>query len=91
MAASSGEQQPASRAFHAFYVPEIFAGERLVTPVFVQRAHGVGVHVYVWTVDREDDIRRLLSWGIDGVITDRPDVAVKIVAERWASASSHPI
>jgi hypothetical protein len=29
--------------------------------------------VQVWTVDGEDDARRLLSWGVDALITDRPD------------------
>jgi glycerophosphoryl diester phosphodiesterase len=35
----------------------------------------------VWTVDRAADIRRLLRWGVDAIITDRPDVAVEIVRE----------
>jgi len=86
MSAVPGEPQRVEGVFHSFQVPEIFRGERVVTPVFVQCAHDADVQVYVWTVDREDDIRRLLSWGIDGVMTDRPDVAVRIVAEWWTSA-----
>jgi glycerophosphoryl diester phosphodiesterase len=33
----------------------------------------------VWTVDEEADIRRLLSWGVDAIISDRPDVAVSVI------------
>lgn len=69
--------------FHSFQVPEVFSDERIVTPEFVRRAHARGADVIVWTVDREEDIRRLLDWGVDGLITDRPDVAVPAVYAWW--------
>ena len=40
---------------------------------------GRGLLLHVWTVDREEDIRRLVEAGIDAVITNRPDVARRIV------------
>ena len=58
----------------AYQVPERGAGMRLVTERFVQRAHDAGKHVHVWTVDDADDMRRLLDLGVDGLVTDRPDV-----------------
>jgi glycerophosphoryl diester phosphodiesterase len=57
---------------------------RIVTPEFVARAHGAGVSVIVWTVNHEADMRRHLDWGVDGLITDRPDIAVPLV-QAWAS------
>jgi len=75
--AAGGSSDPP--AFDAFQVPEVYAGTRIVTPEFVARAHRAGVSVVVWTVDREDDMRRLLEWGVDGLITDRPDLAVPAV------------
>jgi glycerophosphoryl diester phosphodiesterase len=65
-------------------VPELAGATRVVSPRFVAAAHAAGVRVYVWTVDAPDDIRRLLSWGVDGIITDRPDVAVPLVADTSA-------
>jgi len=69
----------AKPVFDAFQVPEVFAGMRVVTPEFIARAHDAGVTVVVWTVNREDDMRRLLDWGVDGLITDRPDIAAPLV------------
>jgi len=77
--ASPSRSRPRRPAFDAFQVPEVYAGIRIVTPEFVARAHHAGVSVVVWTVNREDDMRRLLEWGVDGLITDRPDLAVPTV------------
>lgn len=41
----------------------------------VERAHGAGLAVNVWTVDDPDRIRELAAWGVDAVITNEPDVA----------------
>ena len=80
----SGARTP---PFQVFQVPELYAGMRVVTREFIARAHDVGVSVIVWTVDREEDILRLLEWGVDGLITDRPDVAVPVVRQ-WAGADT---
>jgi glycerophosphoryl diester phosphodiesterase len=75
---------PPFRRYQALQVPERREWLRVVTPRFVRAAHRADVPVQVWIVDSEDDIRRLLGWGVDAVITDRPDVAVRTVAE-WSS------
>ena len=70
---------PVRRApYQAYQVPE-WAG---VIPVasrrFIRHAHGAGLRVQIWTVDEEADMRRLLAWGADGLISNRPDVAVRV-------------
>jgi glycerophosphoryl diester phosphodiesterase len=72
---------PPFRRYQALQVPEGRERLRVVTPRFVRAAHRAGIPVQVWIVDGVDDIRRLLDWGVDALITDRPDVAVKTVAE----------
>ena len=67
--------------YRMLQVPEIRAGRRVVSPRFVRAAHRAGLAVQVWTVNREDDMRRLLTWGVDAIISDRPDVAVRTVKE----------
>ena len=46
--------------------------------VLITHAHDAGLRVQVWTVDDESDMRRLLRWGVDALITNRPDVAVSV-------------
>jgi len=65
--------------YREFQVPELSGSTRVVSPRFVRDAHRAGVVVRVWTVDDEADMRRLLSWGVDALISDRPDLAVQVV------------
>lgn len=65
--------------YREYQVPEIAGTTRVVSPRFMQYAHDAGLAVKVWTVDDERDMRRLLSWGVDAIISDRPDVAVRVV------------
>lgn len=68
-------------SYQSLQVPERSRGRRVVSRRFVRAAHRAGLAVQVWTVDEERDIRRLLGWGVDAIISDRPDVASKIVQE----------
>jgi glycerophosphoryl diester phosphodiesterase len=70
---------PGGPKYAGFQVPEMSHGTRVVSPRFVELAHRAGLGVHVWTVDRVEDARRLISWGVDGLITDRPDLMVPLV------------
>jgi len=50
-------------------------------PEYVDRAHKHGHQVHVWTVNAEEDVRRCREIGVDVVISDRPDVALRVLAE----------
>jgi glycerophosphoryl diester phosphodiesterase len=69
-------------SYQEYQVPEVSGMTRVVSPRFVRYAHDAGLHVNVWTVDDADDMRRLLSWGVDAIISDRPDIAVEVVKAR---------
>lgn len=64
---------------HAVQVPETLRGVRVVSPSTVFGFHRAGVEVHVWTVNAASAMRRLLDWGVDGIVTDRADVAVSVV------------
>ena len=72
--------------YREFQVPERFGATTIVTPGFVTYAHRAGIPVKVWTVDNPADMRRLLDWGADALITDRPDLAAEIVKGYYREA-----
>lgn len=63
-------------AFHALQVPPARGWLRVVTPRFVRQAHQEQALVQVWTVNTPAEVARLLGMGVDGIISDRPDIAV---------------
>ena len=72
--------QPRRRPpYREFQVPERSGATTIVTPRFVNHAHRAGLTVKVWTVDDPADMRRLISWGVDALISDRPDLAMDVV------------
>lgn len=66
----------------AFQMPDRHHGRPLPTPRLVCDAHRWNVPVHVWTVDDPERMRELLAWGVDGVITDRPDRLARLLHER---------
>ncbi len=55
-----------------------------LTHALVDEAHALGLQVIPWTVNDPADMRRLIGWGVDGLVTDRPDRARAIVADASA-------
>jgi glycerophosphoryl diester phosphodiesterase len=57
----------------AFQVPEAVGGLAIVTPGFAREARHLNMKLEVWTVNRADDMQRLLALPVDGIMTDYPD------------------
>jgi glycerophosphoryl diester phosphodiesterase len=64
---------------------------RMATPRFVRRAHRAGQDVYVWTVNDPAWMLTAMSRGVDGLITDRPDLARLVVARRAGLTDSQRV
>ena len=69
----------AGASYGGYQIPERSGAIRVVSRRFVEEAHRAGLSVQVWTVNRESDARRLLAWGVDALITDRPDIMVPLI------------
>lgn len=79
---------PRRRLYSAFQVPERSGRLKVASRRFVRAVHRAGCAVQVWTVNEEADMRRLLDVGVDGLITDRPDLAVR-VRDAWVAERHH--
>ncbi|MCE3277917.1 MAG: glycerophosphodiester phosphodiesterase [Bacteroidetes bacterium] len=44
----------------------------------VKQAHHHGCKIMPWTINKEEDMKRLIDWGVDGIITDYPNIALKL-------------
>lgn len=77
----------AGRGASALQLPTHLRGVRVVDERLVGAAHDAGLQVHVWTVNTVPEMSRLLDIGVDGLITDRPDLLRDVLTERgqWAS------
>lgn len=67
--------------YDALQVPPRQGPLTVVDGRFVRAAHAAGVQVHVWTIDEPAEMHRLLSLGVDGLMSDRPDILMDVVRE----------
>ncbi|HET8778434.1 MAG TPA: glycerophosphodiester phosphodiesterase family protein [Agromyces sp.] len=79
---TAGRMQRAMRGAHALQIPERIGRTTLVTARFVAAVQRAGAEVHVWTVNEPADMTRLLELGVDGLVTDRADLAIPLIADR---------
>jgi glycerophosphoryl diester phosphodiesterase len=104
IAANKSEGSPWTAGFqHKEYgsVPKMVkaAGGRIWSPYFgdltgakLKEAHSLGIKVIVWTVNEPAQIKKMFDLGVDGLISDRPDLVRQIMAGRgMALPSATPI
>lgn len=68
--------------FDAVQIPERWKGIRVVTPRLIALAHAAGVEVHVWTINDAESMERLFDLGVDGIVTDRSDIALELLRRR---------
>ncbi|MHB1172792.1 MAG: glycerophosphodiester phosphodiesterase [Lacisediminihabitans sp.] len=66
----------------AVQVPERAAGLRVITPRTVRALHSANLEIHVWTINDVETMNRLLDLGVDGLVTDRPDLAIEVLRSR---------
>jgi glycerophosphoryl diester phosphodiesterase len=69
----------ALRAVSAVQVPERALGITVTTRRMIDRLHAAGVEVHIWTINDPVRMRELLELGVDGLVTDRADLALEVV------------
>ena len=70
----------------AAHVPVKQGPLTVVGPRFLRAGKRIGAEVHVWTVDEPDQMHQLLDLGVDGLVTDRPDLLRDVLRQRgvWA-------
>lgn len=66
-----------------FQVPEFQGPLHVANRRFIADAQRKGLRVDAWTINDEETMIRLLDIGIDGLITDRPDLAIRLIRQRF--------
>lgn len=67
------------RGLSAVQVPERALGLAVASQRMIARLHDAGVEVHIWTVNDPERMRELLDLGVDGIVTDRADLALEVV------------
>lgn len=75
----SGLVAPGYQSIQPPYDPEESYNIPIMTKRFVREAHAKNIRVEPWTVNDPDLMRQYVEWGVDGLITDRPDLMVEIL------------
>ena len=91
LARLAARSAPTNAAGSFAHVPLRLGRMRVYTSEVVQRAHDIGVRVLVWTVNDSSTMHRLLDQGVDGIITDRPDLLREVLVARgqWRTPDSY--
>jgi len=80
MAARSGQpSEGCPGGYDVASLPQRIEGFPVVARDVVEHFHRLGIPVHVWTVDDPAEMRELLALGVDGIVTDRPDVLAGVL------------
>lgn len=77
----SGLVAPDYQSIQPPYNPEESYNIPIMTKRFISEAHRKNIHVEPWTVDDPELMKQYIDWGVDGIITDRPDLMVEVLKE----------
>jgi glycerophosphoryl diester phosphodiesterase len=78
---------PRRAGYRLFQVPLRLQERTVLTRRFVRAARRARLPVQAWIVDDPGDMRTLIGWGVAGLISDRPDLAIAAVRDARAFAS----
>ncbi len=63
------------------------AGSVDLTEAMVERAHGAGLQVHVWTINERSEMVRLLDMGVNAIMTDKVELLAEVLGDRGCTTS----
>ncbi len=73
-----GFARTASESYQLLQIPQSYWGIQLSGKRLIQKAHARHCHIMYWTINDKKKMQALLKRGADGIITDRPDLALDV-------------
>ena len=77
----SGFIAPQYQSIQPPYDPKESMNIPIMTERFIDAAHAKNIKVEPWTVDDPELMRQYIEWGVDGILTDRPDLIIEVMEE----------
>ena len=77
----SGLVAPQYESIQPPYDPEESMNIPIMTERFIREAHAKNIAVEPWTVDDPELMRQYIEWGVDGIMTDRPDLMMDVLKD----------
>lgn len=71
-------------SIHAAQLPGQGRAAKLLTPAHIARLQRARIEVHVWTINTREEMQQWLDRGVDGIVTDRADLALTLVADLQA-------
>lgn len=75
----SSVHHPPDKLLH---LPAEYKGLPLATEEIIRDAHTQNIAVHYWTINKAEQMQQMISLGADGIVTDRPDILLKIISEK---------
>ena len=79
-----------SPSYPVLQIPPQHSGLTLATPRLIRNAQTRGLHVQLWTINEQPEMRRLLEMGANGLITDYPDRALQLLGRSTQLGALQP-
>jgi glycerophosphoryl diester phosphodiesterase len=80
----------AVRGVDAVQVPTRVGRLSVATPRVIRALHRAGLEIHIWTVNDPSEMERLLRLGVDGIVTDRTDLAFDMLRRRQPGQGGRP-
>ncbi len=78
----SGLISPQFQSLQVPWEPSESKGIQVMTERFVRAAHAQNIAIEPWTVDDPELMKEYIAWGVDGIITNRPDLMLEVLEKK---------
>ena len=66
-------------------IPETWKGLRVLSKNLLNKCKSLGLKVHIWTINDEDNMQRMIDFGVDGIMTDNPEGLKKVLLKNSIS------